>query len=179
MKTTTKRFLSMLLITVMALCLLAMPAFAATNKVVKKQKFTTSASVANKKAATVKKGSYRLTFKNGEGYLKFKAPKAGKYSFTFSNVRKNSFGASSYVSLMKVSPYSSSYITFTKGSTYGGKTDTLWLSVNGASFSNYKKIYRPIAKRTATLKLNKNEVLYFYFYASSGKTTSNLVIKKK
>ena len=179
MKKTTKRFLSMLLITVMALCLSAMPAFAATSKVVKKQKFTTSVSVANKNATTVKIGSYRLTFQKSEGYLKFKAPKEGKYSFTFSNIKKNSFGASSYVALMKVSPYSSKSITYTNASTFGGKTDTLWLSVNGASFPSYKKICRPIAKRTATLKLKKNEVLYLYFYASSGKTTGNLVIKKK
>ena len=179
MKKFTNRFFAMMIIMVMVLGLGAVPAFAAANKVIKNQDFTTERSVADRKATVIKKGAYHVTVKSGQGYLKFKAPQKGRYTFTFSKVRTPKFGASSFVETMKVSPYNNSNITMVDVSTKGGKYNTLWMSVNGTSFPDRELKYRPIASRTGTVSLKKGEPFYMYFYTSSGKATFNLVIKKK
>ena len=178
MKRITTRFLSMMMIMVMALGLMVMPASAATKKVVKDQEATVSKSVADKKAATVKKGTYNVTVKSGQGYLKFKATQKGKYTFTFSKV-KGSGDVVAFVLPMKVKKDKKSAIEMVNVSTKGGKTKTLWLAGNGGKYPDRKLIERPLATRTATVSLKKNEMFYLYYYSGTAKSTFNLVIKKK
>lgn len=178
MKKLTK-VLSLMLVAALVLGTFAVPASAATKKkTVKKQGFTTETKTVEKKAATVKKGTTKLTIKSGCGFIKFKAPKTKKYKFTFSQVKdKDNYGGSAFVGMLKKSKYSSSSITYTDVSTKGGKYNTLWLSVNGGKYNDENVKTRPIATRSGSLKLKKGEMFYMYFYNGSNKTTCKLVIK--
>ena len=52
------------------------------------------------------------------------------------------------------------------------------MSLNGYAGSSYSKpVNRPIPTRTGSLKLNKGEKVYFYFYNGDKKTTFDLKVK--
>lgn len=155
-------------------------AYATSSKTVGKTGFTTTVKTIEKKAKTVKKGTTKLTYSKGQGYIQFKAPKTATYSFTFSKVKATKKTANNaFVEFQKKDSSSPKYAFLTDVKTKGGKTDTLWLSVNGAKFSGgyYTALDKPIASRTGKIKLKKGEKLYLYFYNSTGKTTTTLKIK--
>ena len=175
MKKLTK-VLSLMLVAALVLGTFAVPASAATKKTVKKQTFTTKTSTIQQKAATVQKGTTKLTIKKGQGYIKFVAPKSKKYSFTFSKLKSKN-GVSAFIECQTKSKSNSSYSFFQEVKTKGGKTNTLWMSVNGYKDRNHKGVDKCLATRTATVKLSKGQAIFFYFYNGSEKTTCNLKIK--
>ncbi len=155
------------------------PAFAAGKKTVRTQGFTTSTSVAKRKATRVTRGTTRLTIKGGKGYMKFKAPKTKTYTFTMSNMKSNRFSASGYWYIMKSYGSGGRYIGQVPVRTQGGRTTAMWMGVNGRNpGSTGKKIYRTLAKRSAKIKLKKGEEVYIYVYnGGGGKTTATLSIR--
>ena len=178
MKKLLKRSLVMTLVTVLLIGTFAISADAVAKKTVKKQKFTTSLSVANKKAAKVKKGTTNLTYTKGEGYIKFTAPSTKTYSFTFSNLKVSGESAA-HVSPMLKSKYDSKSLDFVKVSTKGGKNDSLCLVSKGWAEDKTGAVkHRYLHSRTGKIKLKKGETIYFYFYSTStNKNTMKLVIK--
>lgn len=147
-------------------------------KTVKKAKFCTATATINKKALKVKKGTTKLNFKGGQGYLKFTAPATKTYKFTFSGVQcANYGGASAFVEVQ--TPYSSdtSYSFLTNVKTKGGKSNTLWLAYKGHSFNYYSSnLARPIAKRTGSIKLTQGQDIYFYFSGTKKNTKATLKV---
>lgn len=136
--------------------------FAATKKL-KKQGFTTTTAVANKKALAVKKGTtiVKLSGK-GNGYLKFRAPKAKTYSFTLSNIKSGTGGYTcGYFYVMRKYGSSNQYIGQEPLKTYGGKSTALYLSTRNESSG--KKAFQYRTSRTGKIRLNKGEVVYLYF----------------
>ncbi len=139
-----------------------------------------SASRAKKYATTVKKGTYTLKFKKAagshyRGYLKFKAPKKGTYSFTLSNLKtSNKKQVSGWMACCK-SEYGSLYYANLK--TKGGTFDQLFVTDRKIRIMpNY------LTSRTGKLKLKKNETVYLYFQfigsSGCGKTmTTKFVVK--
>ena len=182
MGTTTARAISpakvlaVLMALVVALAFIPSAAYAVSSKTVKKAGFTTTTKVIEKKATKVKKGTTNLTFKKGQGYVKFTATKTKTYRFTFSNVTSGS-GSSAFVEVQRPEARSPQYSYMTKVRTKGGKTTTLWLSQNGYKYTSGKLLYRNLPSRTATIKLKKGQKVYFYFYSSTGKTKAKLKIR--
>ena len=169
------KILAVLIALVVALAFIPSAAQAA-SKTVKSQEFSTKTSVIEKKATSVKKGTTKLTFKSGQGYLKFKATKTKKYKFTFSNVKSQS-GSSAFVEVQRPDASSPKYSFMTDVKTKGGKNSALWLSQNGYKYNSGKLVNRNLPSRSATIKLKKGQKVYFYFYSSSGKTKAKLKIK--
>ena len=95
-----------------------------------------------KKSPSVKiKKTYKVTSKNKKGtYVKFKAPKAGKYVVTIYNV--NSIGAkasdndSNLANFYIRKPYSGDYLSLTKVKTQGGKSDVLFMATPAVSYTH-------------------------------------------
>lgn len=145
-----------------------------------------------KKAPTVKiNQTYKVTSKNKNGtFVKFKAPKAGKYVVTISNI--NSIGvkasdvdhnlANFYIKKQS----SGDYLSWVKVKTQGGKTDWLRMATPDSYNDYYKgtkvKVSTYLNKRTATLTLKKGETIYVnmsYFTGKKSRCTYNLKIKRK
>lgn len=118
-------------------------------------------------------------------WVKFTAPKAGTYQFTFSDyvvkANKNEkfygcitmyTGISSYAD----SPYPQTYL---KVKTNGGKTNTLWMCSPSAYIKPVKvDVYDSLPSRTATVKLKKGQIVFMDF--NNGSTINCKVkIKKK
>lgn len=175
---TPAKVFAVLVALLVALAFVPTDAYAASSKTVKKAGFTSETKVIEKKATKVTKGTTKLTFKKGEGFIKFKATKTKKYSFTFSNLKGKKTN-NAYITFKTPDKYSPEYSWSTPLKTKGGKSETLWLSVNGTKFTgNYKQIDKPIVKRTGTIKLKKGQMAYFYFYSgNNAKTTATLKIK--
>ena len=132
------------------------------TKKVKKQTFSTDTATINKKATKVSKGTTKLKYKGGKGYIKFVAPTTKKYSFKFSNVTAPGKCYSAFIEVQ--TPYSDpSYSFLTEVKTAGGKTNTLWLKQKGVrSYTGGKKVYRNLDSRTATITLSKGQAIYFF-----------------
>ena len=149
----------------------------AKTKAVKRHDFSTDTKAIDKAATKVKKGTTKLNVKKGQGYLVFTAPSTKEYSFAFSNL-KCSAGASAFVEVQKRDGRSPQYSHMIEVSTKGGKSNTLWLSLNGYKGpSDVKAVDKPLASRTATTTLQKDEKIYFYFYNGDKKTSLNLKVK--
>ena len=177
---TMKKFtkvLSLMLVAALVLGTFAVPAQAATKKkTVKKQSFTSETKKINSKAATVKKGTTKLTFKGGDGYVKFIAPRKKTYSFTFSKLKSKTTRFTSIAIQLK-DKASPSYAWLVKAKTYGGKTDFLHMGTNGDSSKSGDKVGWYLPKRTAKIKLKKGDVLYLQVRNAPEKTTCTLNIK--
>lgn len=177
MKHYTRRILAVFLMLVMLMGTMSVSTFAATKtKSVNKRTFTTSTKAIKNKAATVKRGTTKLVIKKGRGYVKFKAPKTKNYKFTFSNFKDKKRNSVGYIYIQKPDKYSPKYSFQETVKTKGGKTTALWLSANGYKFGG-KVLYRPIAKRSGTIKLKKGETVYIYFNFGSSKHTGKMNIK--
>ena len=162
---------------VVALAFMPLPAQAA-SKSVSKQTFSTKVETVHKKAATVKKGTTKLTYKKGVGYIKFKAPATKTYTFKFTSVKSKKFSSATYVSMYTPSKFKPGILAVKKMKTKGGKYNTLWLAANGYKHSGGKLLYRPLATRTGKVKLKEGQWVYLYMgNESGGKTTAKLTIK--
>jgi len=126
----------------------------------------------NKKARTVKKGTTALKI-NGEGFLKFKAPKKGKYTLKFYNVRTVSRKSIDVDQKIGVDLYAMSkdldklILPDSKVSTKGSK-DQSWGFIGTKEYVSEMKDMetdKKVSKRTYTsrsfsLKMKKGEMLY-------------------
>lgn len=148
-----------------------------------------------KKAPKVKVNkTYKVTSKNKNGtFVKFTAPKAGKYQIQIYNM--NSLGATAaetdlnlanfYIRKAPTSAYST-FLPILKVKTEGGKTDCLRMATPDSYNNHYKdeKVTTAtyLQKRTATLSLKKGETIYVnmsYFTGTKNRCTYNLKIKRK
>ena len=163
----------------MVVCALAPSMAFAATKTVKTQEFSTTTSVLAKKATAVKKGTTKVVVKSAKGYVKFKAPSAKTYSFTISNAKGEGTNIG-FATLQTPLSTNAKYCLGTRMKTKGGKSDTLWFSVNGHKFDAdaYTALNRPLASRTGKVKLAKGQMAYLYFYTSTkNKTTLSLKVK--
>lgn len=181
MKKLLRKSLIMTLAAVLLIGTFAISADAVMKKTIKPQEKTKKVSVANRKAATVKKGTTKLTFKKGYGYIKFVAPETKTYKFTFSNLKQpeNVEFRDSMVSFsaqVKSAKHPKKLIA-KKLSTKGGKYDQLCLYVNKFPDSQPEKKVEWYEKtRTGKVKLKKGQAIYFWLDGCD-KITGKLVIK--
>ncbi len=169
-------------------CALAITAFtpaispvtaeAATRKV--------TASKSWKKAKTVKTGTTIVTSNNksGKRYIKFKAPKAGKYVFTVYDIKssgKNEIGYG-HIGFKTIS---NNYLFGKNVKTKGGKDAYLRLATK-YSYNRFEKgqkvtTHSYLYKRTGTVTLKKGQTIYLESFFSGNKTkyTYKLNIKRK
>ena len=178
MKTTKKVLTGVLMLAVMCVMLFSTSAFAKTTSV-KKQKFTTKVSTVEKKVAKVKKGTVTLKMKGGMGFVKFKAPKTAKYSFTLSNLKAGDYN-NGFITGYKITSWGSLSTSGVKFSTKGGKTDTLWIGTQASWDLRSDKTVNTgsiIPKRTGKIKLNKGETLYMYLYFGGETATVKMAVK--
>lgn len=178
MKAAIKKVLSFLLV------LAVVVSVASPVKVEAATRKATAASKATK-ATTVKTGTTIVTVKSSkDGYTKFKAPKAGTYVITISDVKGKSSNniINGGISLNEMSEYG--LIGYPKLKTEGGKTDYFKVaSKKSAKYSTSgKKVDRYLSKRTITVKLKKGQVVYMWNYFANfdtKNTTYKLNIKRK
>ncbi|MBQ8528003.1 MAG: hypothetical protein IJ429_05950 [Lachnospiraceae bacterium] len=148
-----------------------------------------------KKAPSIKiNKTYKVTSKTkgGKTFVKFKAPKTGTYVFTISNVKtykpsKNDDGrdlANFYIKKM-VGSSSYKYLGMQQVKTQGGKATCINMCTPGW-YKKYPvkkaKTGSNLQKRTATIKIKKNEVVYVnmsYYTGKDCKCTYELKVKKK
>lgn len=152
-------------------------AYAATSKTVANQAFTSTTSVIQKKATKVTKGDFVLTVNKGQGYIKFKAPKKGKYKFTFSGLKGLTDAGvyNGFVEVLTRDSYDASYSFLTDVKTKGGLSNTLWLRSKIATPPYGEGVDARLLKRSGTIKLQKDQWIYFYLYTSS-KSKVNLSV---
>lgn len=155
-----------------------------------------TAGVTEKKAKTVRVGTTTVTARKcakddmHHAYLKFKAPKSGKYVFTLSDFKTKGRKVSQdveigYFSLLTKDTYGF-YPETVK--TEGGKTERMNICTGAAAKDAYykslnkesKKVNRYLSKRTATIKLKKGETVWlFVSYTNYRQFSYKLNIKKK
>ena len=174
MKKTFKRILVLLLTVTMMMSMASVSTFAATKKTVKKSGFVTDYTKINKVSTKLKKrGTYRLTVKGSEGYIRFKAPKTKKYTFTFSNISVKDNYNSSCGSIAVQKPYKSNgrvYLTLADVKTQGGKSDFLKVKTRRFSLTgDGVNAYR--TTRSCKVKMKKGAYIYFHVNIVSTKNT--------
>ena len=179
MKNLLKKSLVLMLAMVLVVGTMAIHTNAASSKTVKKQTFTCTTKVIDKRATRVYRGTTNLTFSAGEGYVKFVAPKTKTYYFTFSNIKdKRKYGSYTSISIQTRDKKSPKYSFLTKVSTKGGKSSFLSMTVNGQkNTTSGKVVNRYLKSRTGSIKLKKGQVVYLRMMNSGSKTTAKLVIK--
>lgn len=170
-----------------------------------------------RKAPIVKTGTTKVTakcLKNNygkeknimlPGFIKFKAPKAGTYQFTISNLARKGNGYTKIIcpecKLLKIPQqedprtYTSEDVIFWTGdgsdnsiwpdkylkvNTIGGKSNTLCLATERHPYAEHEgtMVETYLTSRTATVKLSKGQVVYMGFKSVS-LNTCTLKIKKK
>ena len=123
--------------------------------------FVGKPQLAKKKVSTVKKGEMNLSAR--EGMIMFKAPKAGTYSFTFSNLRpEKGAGGVSYNGFATFYNSSVFIMPIARVSTKGGKHPVLWLASKEGEQTYGSMKTRCLLSRTGKIKLKKNEVIFIY-----------------
>lgn len=156
---------------------MATPAYAAKSVTIKNASFNTRRAPVKKRATKVKRGTYKVKIASGKGYAKFTARKTKTYKFTLSNVKDANNGNNGYWYIMTSHDYSSSkYIGQTRVSTQGGKTTTMWMTVNGHKSSG-TGTSKSLPSRYAKIKLKKGETVFVYFSFWNKNTTATLKIK--
>ena len=99
------------------------------------------------------------------GYLKFTAPKKGRYSFTITNVKKKTNGDSiGYCYFLMDNKKKPGELKMVKVSTQGGRKETLWYSERGFFvYRNGKAIVEALKSRTGKINLQAGQTVYLYF----------------
>ena len=168
MKKILSRLMIVMVMTVMMTSMIPVIASAKTIQL-KPQEFVTKTKTANKKGRVVKKGTTTLVMpSNGRGYLKFKATKKKKYTFTLSGLRSSRSYSNGYFYVMRTYGRGGKYISMDKLSTQGGKVSALYISTEDHTYSDLK--YAFLTSRYGKIKLRKNETVYLYFNFSAGDT---------
>ena len=161
MKAAMKKVISLFLVLTMVISFSSVSTYAATKKL-KNQTFTTDTAVANRKALSVKKGTYTVKLPSkGKGYLKFKAPKKATYSFTLSKLKASSSYSCGYFYVMRKYGTTNQYIGQEKLKQKGGKQEAMNIATRNSTSG--KVISRYLTSRTGKITLRKGEVVYLYF----------------
>ena len=170
-----------------------MVAQAGSVKELKKITYTAPVKTIKKKATKVKKGVTNIIAK--EGWVCFKAPKKGTYTFEVSDigsrviVYSNSFSGDyqdlnwGFMSFLEVKGTRNNFTKLRKVRTEYGKTPTLNLATKDwcnkelkDNNENPNMLYRNLIRRSATIKLKKKETIYCYFWFLEPNTSCNLTI---
>ena len=178
MKKTLKKTILLALVTTLLVGTFAISAGAVSKKTVKNLKFTSTVSAIGKYGARVKKGTTKLTFASGNGYVIFTAPATRTYSITFKDLRQNSrYGTFTSIAVQQKPKMSSKYACLRDVATQGGRTSFLHLNVNNYTDHVSKKtVDKYLSSRRISVKLKKGQSIYFHL-GTSRKTTVTLVIK--
>ena len=144
---------------------------AVMKRKLKYQASTNKIRVIDKKASKVKKGTTILTIPKGNGYIRFVAPETKTYKFTFSNIKdkKSSIEQVNISPLMKYDP-KPQYCVSVDVSTKGGIARSLSLLCKDYPvLEKNRKIerYTFLKSRTAKIKLNKGDIIYFEYTRTS------------
>lgn len=171
MKTVIKRSLIMTLVAALLIGTFSISADAVMKRKLKYQASTNKIRVIDKKASKVKKGTTILTIPKGNGYIKFVAPETKTYKFTFSNIKdkKSSIEQVNISPLMKYDP-KPQYCVSVDVSTKGGIARSLSLLCKDYPvLEKNRKIerYTFLKSRTAKIKLNKGDIIYFEYTRTS------------
>lgn len=150
---------------------------------------TMSATSNVKKAKKVKVGTttVRTTSKRGgkPGYVKFTAPKKGKYTFTVSALKTSaprSAGGkdihNGYVEICRKNRYGMSPLRLR---TQYGKSYSMYVCTKDAWNVSKKQgsPYDSLASRSMTASMKKGQTLYVGAWFTAGKATYSLKIKRK
>ena len=178
MKKSVRKLLILMLVMIMAFGTMTISASAKTKSIKPKScGFATSTSTANKKATTVRTGSYAIKVPSKQQfYLKFTAPKTKNYTFTSSAFKsKNGNYTCGHGYIMTKYGNNGQSITMADVKTQGGKNSSLYYSIK--SDTSGAKKYRYLSSRYATIKLNKGETVYIYYSFAGGMKSFNLSIK--
>ena len=174
--------LAAMLAILVAWALVPTHALAATKTVKSTGFLNGDAAAILKRDAVVKKGTTKLTFSKTSGWVSFLAPATKTYTFTLSGLKSpskqcQSVAVSTYLRETKSNPY----VLNKKVATKGGKTDALYLAVNGTKFTAKvcpQVLSRPLATRTAKVKLKKGQRIFFFANCwQSAKFSAKLVVK--
>lgn len=170
MKSNSKNLIKAVAISIIAI-LLALYSTTVTVEAAK----TTNVSVGYsnwRTAKSVKIGDNKVTTAKGNfnkqyatPFVRFKAPKNGKYKFTFTNLSSpKSSRALGSCSIYKsngdeliTASFPSNNLTL---KTEGGKVMSLFLTTRQSPYESGSLKYRPLTKRTTTLNLKKGEIIY-------------------
>ena len=140
----------------------------------------------NKAVNIKKKGTYRVVSKMNlrkDDYIRFTAPKTGKYTLTFSDFRSKKYKSAEMqlgsVYIQKKSPHDT--LLFQKIKTKGGKSSILricskqWYNryIKGKKVKASTELY----SRYAKISLKKGETIYISTYWTGGKHSYSLKIK--
>lgn len=142
-----------------------------------------------KKAGSLKKGNNKVTAKKNNSYTKFKAPAAGTYKITISNIK--SIKPDSYdwelgnFYVEESTEYGPSTMEV---KTNGGKATCMWTANNVAAKSDSLKnltnkgkdtVDKYLGSRYVLVKLKKGQTVYFEYYYTGESCTYNLKVEKK
>ena len=141
-----------------------------------------------RKAKSLKKGKNRINYSNTHGkgsYVKFKAPKTGKYVFTGYNLKSNKKDEATGLNIdtinFSIGPmkWGSIYQLYCK--TEGGKALSAYITTYAAYELNVmKKMPNPyLASRSMTIKMKKGQTYYIYISDNNGSGAFTMTVKKK
>lgn len=177
-----KKFLCALLIVLTAMTMLSEP----FQVPVQAARTVTANKKANKAVNIKKKGTYRVLSKtkiNKDDYIRFTAPKTGKYTLTFSDFRNLSGYTPAERHLGSVYIYKNSKygLSMQKVKTNGGKRSILSIC-SKAWYNTYTKgkkvtTYSDLHTRYAKISLKKGETIYIKTFWTGGKHSYSLKIK--
>ena len=135
-------------------------------------------SAVKKAAKTVKKGKMTLSVRSG--YIKFKAPKAGTYSFAFSDIKAIGDSGAEVTGYAEFYDRNAYEIKDSKVRTTGGKKASLYLC-SAAYTTSTKGIVkeRYLKSRTGKIKLKKGQVIYIYMDFDSENAKKGVYVNLK
>lgn len=173
MKTSIRKITKMLLLFVM-LAAMALPAQAAKK---------VSANPNYKKAPQVKMGTTKVVAKKNDSYVKFKAPAAGTYKITISNISSlEKKGSDINLGNFYIGKSNSYGVISETVKTQGGKNNCLFTATKYSYDHFYKN--KPVtsnlylASRYGQIKLKAGEDIYMQYYFTGKSCTYTLKIQK-
>ena len=167
MKRLIGRLIAVLALAMLAACVSPVSASAGTVHL-KPMAFITSRKKVNRKAVRVKKGTHTIVIPaGGTGYVKFKAPRKKKYTFTVSydEAASGKFSHGEFY-ILKNNTHDESSVTMVKVGTQGGKYAMLYVATEDRLYDQEK--YSLLTSRFGQLKLKKKETVYVFFSFREG-----------
>lgn len=159
----------------------------ATNSIEAQAAKKVTANKKQTKAPKVKVGTTKVNIKlkaYTQAYVKFSAPKTGKYTFTFSNLKGKEDFTLGYFGIQK--QRNGSYFYEKLSTKYGKATLPFFASKHAMNTptiktnnKKQKKAMRYYATNTATMSLQKGETVWIMMTVSSKPSSYTLKIKKK
>lgn len=171
------KILVTLLVAIMVLSFVSAPAEAKATKKV-------NASKTWEKAAALQVGKNVVKDKYNKGYISFKAPSTGKYTFTFSDVSHLTKPATTGLGNVSIwearKSGSASYLGLKGVSTEGGKSEFLRMASKNYKYNpGGEGVNKYLKTRNAKkVKLKKGQRIYFCFYFTGGQSKYNVIVKK-